>query len=592
MISPHQFYLDEAVKYHAKIVAIKRLLFFIGVIRLMFFIGFLLCIYFGISRYSTLFTVIAILCFIAFLVFIKINDRLSDRKNLFEQYHFIAQNEIGIIEDKPNNYSDGTVYKSNERFYDDLDIFGESSLYHFINRTGTMQGADALANLLKNPLINVDSILEQQQAVKTYAPQIAVRTNVMAQALSNNNIPLNLDDITVWAKQPTVMLMNKWLAFARLLFPVVSVITLIFCISISNYYPLVLVAIVAWMHVGYYSKYIQQQHQLISKKSELLTQYAAIMGAYEKVIADDSSILVYYKNLARKAHEEIKQLAKLTNLLDQRMNVLINFFLNSFIIYDIQCVRSLEKWKQKNNAALPEWIYAIGQIELLTSLANLAYNHPTYIYPAIGNNDVTINATDLGHPLIKPGENVTNSISIKPNERLLLITGSNMSGKTTFLRTLGTNVVLAQCGAPVYATSFTFMPMHILSSIRISDSLHEHTSYFMAELKRLQEIIFTVATGEQCLILIDEILRGTNSEDKFHGSAAFIKKLIQFNSLTLFATHDLALSNLENEHPNQITNYCFESIIENDTLSFDYRILKGIAQNKNATFLMKQMNII
>ena len=167
-----------------------------------------------------------------------------------------------------------------------------------------------------------------------------------------------------------------------------------------------------------------------------------------------------------------------------------------------------------------------------------------------------------------------------------------MSGKTTFLRTIGVNLLLAQCGAPVCATSFSFSPMKLLSSIRISDSLQENTSYFMAELKRLQQIIIELETNEPALVLIDEILRGTNSEDKTHGSEQFIRRLLQYQCVCLFATHDLTLGKLEDEMPALISNYCFESTIKDDELYFDYTLQKGIAKNKNASFLMEKMDII
>lgn len=164
--------------------------------------------------------------------------------------------------------------------------------------------------------------------------------------------------------------------------------------------------------------------------------------------------------------------------------------------------------------------------------------------------------------------------------------------KTTFLRTLGINLILAQCGAPVCALNFVFTPMKILTSIRVNDSLQEHTSYFMAELKRLQLIIQQLQQGIPALVLIDEILRGTNSEDKTHGSEQFILQLIRYNCITLFATHDLTLASLENDHKGVISNCCFESIIQNNTLYFDYKLQHGVAKNKNASFLMKQMGII
>jgi DNA mismatch repair ATPase MutS len=199
----------------------------------------------------------------------------------------------------------------------------------------------------------------------------------------------------------------------------------------------------------------------------------------------------------------------------------------------------------------------------------------------------------MAHPLIPAEGRVANDCSFGENEKLVLVTGSNMSGKTTFLRTLGINLVLAQCGAPVCATAFSFTPMVIRGSIRVSDSLQEQTSYFMAELKRLQQIIhFLQQQTTPVLILIDEILRGTNSEDKTYGSEQFIKKLIRYRCLTLFATHDLTLSRLEEDLPGQVSNYCFESTIRNGELLFDYTLQRGVAKNKNASFLMEKMEII
>ena len=166
-----------------------------------------------------------------------------------------------------------------------------------------------------------------------------------------------------------------------------------------------------------------------------------------------------------------------------------------------------------------------------------------------------------------------------------------MSGKTTFLRTVGVNLLLGEMGAPVCASFMSFTPMHILSAIRVNDSLQDHTSYFMAELKKLHAIIKYLSTGQKALVLVDEILRGTNSDDKTHGSEQFIQKIMTYNCLTLFATHDLSLSTLEHKNPG-IANCCFESNIEYGELSFDYTLRPGVAKNKNASFLMKKMEII
>jgi DNA mismatch repair ATPase MutS len=262
-------------------------------------------------------------------------------------------------------------------------------------------------------------------------------------------------------------------------------------------------------------------------------------------------------------------------------------------VYNLNGVIVLEKWKALNRESFPEWIDVVGRIECLNSLASFAFNHPEYHYPSpAAGQDLYITATQLAHPLIPAAENVSNDFSIGRNERLILVTGSNMSGKTTFLRTIGVNLLLAQCGAPVCAAAFSFTPMNLLTSLRVSDSLQEHTSYFMAELKKLQQIIHRLRSGGPALVLIDEILRGTNSEDKTYGSEQFIRKLLQYRCLALFATHDLSLGKLEEDQPGVISNYCFESVIEKDELHFNYQLQRGIARNRNASFLMQKMEII
>jgi DNA mismatch repair ATPase MutS len=254
---------------------------------------------------------------------------------------------------------------------------------------------------------------------------------------------------------------------------------------------------------------------------------------------------------------------------------------------------ALEKWKETYKGSFHEWIDAVGNIESLNSLASLAFNNPGFITPTpVRSQELQIAAANLAHPLIPAAERVANDCTIGKAQRLILVTGSNMSGKTTFLRTMGVNLLLAQCGAPVCATDFSFTPMQLLTSLRVSDSLQEHTSYFMAELKKLQRIIHHLREGIPSLVLIDEILRGTNSEDKTYGSEQFIRKLLQYPCLSFFASHDLSLGSLEKEMPGLVSNYCFESVIQGDELHFDYRLRQGIARNRNASFLMKKMDII
>ena len=587
----HELYNVLIDKYSLNISRYKKQFFVVATIRLVVFVGLLSCIYFLLKSGNFYWAVTALAALTGFLFLVKQSAKITTQKQLNENLLFINQNEWNIINGLPNQFYNGSTEESGDHYYTDLDIFGANSLYHLLNRASTVSGKLALATLLKNSYTDQQKIAATQDAVKVLAKQQQARQHICAQALAIKEYD-NAGPLLVWVSEPGKVYNNKYLQAVSYVLPVVNFITFLISMYVGQYSLLSLSVLISWLHVGYISKYVTAQSIQLGKKQEMLQAYASILKEWNKVNVMGSSHLLQLQQQTQQANLAIQKLSRLVNLLDQRLNVLVNIFLNSFLLYDIHCITSLEKWKKDNHSRLPVWIDCVGQVECLVSLSSYAFNHPENIYPAISDQKVCIEATNLYHPLISMAENVGNDVSIGINNKILLITGSNMSGKTTYLRTVGINTLMAQCGLPVCASSFHFYPVNIYSSIRITDSLQEHTSYFMAELKRLQQIIQSIQNGEPGLILIDEILRGTNSDDKYHGSEQFVKKLVQYNSLALFATHDLKLSDLENQYPGVIANYCFESTISNDELFFDYKILPGVAKNKNASFLMKKMGII
>jgi DNA mismatch repair ATPase MutS len=394
---------------------------------------------------------------------------------------------------------------------------------------------------------------------------------------------------------PSELHLKKWPLVVRWILPVINLIALYYFIANDTgyyYLPILITGGCSWLVLAFFSKYINGQHVLISKKEQVLDQYKSILSVFNSIDAKFSALLKNLHVASEDAVHAIHSLARLSQAFDQRLNLVISLFGNTIFLYDLHTMVLLEKWKAKYKDHFARWIDCVGNIEYLNSLACFAYNNSNYVYPEVRTGKSVIETKQVAHPLIAEEKRIANDFILGENEQIQLITGSNMSGKTTFLRTIGVNLLLAQCGAPVCAASFLFTPMQLLSSIRISDSLQENTSYFMAELKRLHEIILELQTGKSALVLIDEILRGTNSEDKTHGSEQFIRKLLQYHCICLFATHDLTLGKLEQEMPMRVSNYCFESTIRDNELFFDYTLQKGIAKNKNASFLMKKMDII
>jgi len=240
---------------------------------------------------------------------------------------------------------------------------------------------------------------------------------------------------------------------------------------------------------------------------------------------------------------------------------------------------------------LPQWFEVIAEMDALVSLANSNYNHPRWITPKVSQSGYIFNAEDLGHPLIDESRCVSNSFQLTNQEQITIITGANMAGKSTFLRTVGVNLILASNGCKVCAESFEFSPIRIYTNMRTSDNLMNDESYFYAELLRLQSMLTLLRSGENLFVIIDEMLKGTNSVDKLNGSKELIHQLISLNTHGIVATHDLGLTELAQNIP-AIKNQCFEVQLHNDELNFDYKLTNGVTRTMNATFLMKKMGII
>lgn len=592
MQTPAAYYEERIKQLNTEQESVKQRSVVVAIARLAIFLALAWCVWHWIQEGGLNYKLLTGAFLVLFVVFIRLALNLSDRKKLLEQLLFLNRNELDVLQYKPSQFDHGAAFGS-DGYTGDLDIFGPNSLYHLLNRTTTQHGSQALAHLLKQSLLDKQMIEAQQEAVRTLSNQPELRQLIVANGLQHRETEGNLHDVDSWLKTPPILHGKQWVNLVRWLIPAFTIGAFTFYLYTDNYRLLIAVALLSWIILGLFIKEINKQHVLLGKKQSILEQYAAILQLFSTASKGNSQLLQQQQDTAVEAHQAIKKLSRLAGLFDQRVNMLVGIFLNSFFVFDLQCLWRLESWKTANKDRFAHWIDCVGIIETLNSLATFAYNNPAYHWPTVQDNGLSIAGKAIAHPLIPAKECVANDYTMGATERLALVTGSNMSGKTTFLRTVGVNLLLAQCGAPVSAQSFAFTPMNLLTSIRVSDSLQEHTSYFMAELKRLKQIIqYLQQNKAPALVLIDEILRGTNSEDKTHGSEQFIKKLLQYHCLTMFATHDLSLSILEQELPGQLSNYCFESIIRDGELIFDYTLQRGVAKNRNASFLMQKMEII
>ncbi|MFN8843691.1 MAG: MutS-related protein [Chryseotalea sp.] len=476
-------------------------------------------------------------------------------------------------------------------YRDDLDIIGKHSLFHYINRSGTISGANRVASLLLFGLEDESKLIPQQQFYKAWESDVEARQAFQTEALLSNEKKDDRAAIERWINQTEIFKHRSVLSFLRFVLPLLTIASIVgTALGILPLGIVLLFILINWSITGFYFKSVSLFHQEISEKGKLLFRYASLLSIIQRKQFEDKKGKALQEQ-CKAASIQLKKLSTLLEWFDARLNLAASFFLNTLFLYDIQFVYAIEKWKQKYKHNLPNWLSAATETEAAITFATLSFNHPQFVTPTVSDN-VTFQLQEVAHPLLANQHVVANSLSFIQSQALALVTGANMAGKSTFLRAIGVNFILAKSGANVFAKAFHFPWITLRTGMRTNDSLHDHQSYFYAELYRLKDIIETLQQGIPQLILLDEILKGTNSNDKLFGSQALIKQLINLPALSLIATHDVALGEMQTHYPNKIQNVHFEPSIVGDELHFDYRLKPGIAEKMNATFLMKKMGII
>ncbi len=521
---------------------------------------------------------VLILCLIILAV---THSRLIEQLKHTENRITILQNELDCIGFNPKTYGNGEQHKRLLPFADDLDLFGNKSLFHLINRCSTTGGEKILAKSLIEGKPSIENVKEMQEAVKEMAAQTDLRIESLTTLRGIKDIEhTKSHDIKD----------DKFLRISQLAYPPILATSIAAFVVTGSFAAIIICLAAAWAIAYHYNQIAEQ----CAKETESLHAQLSVFGKIAEnlnSISFKSPLINKMKLVQRQSAYETKRLASINKGFERRENILWLSISNLLFLNDLHLIRRYSNWKSNNDKNIGVWIDSLSELEALLSCACFAANNQEYAYPEF-TEELCLEGKNLRHPLLNKDIAIGNDVSLCKSPRFMLITGSNMSGKSTWLRTLGTNTIMAQAGMPVCADSMTISMMKVLSSLRQSDSLSESTSLFMNELNELNHILKTIDNGTICLILLDEILRGTNSDDKYTGSKAFANKLTQYNSITVMATHDLKLGELEKTKPDTFTNYCFESRVENDKLLFDYRIRRGIATNRNATWIMKNMGII
>jgi len=537
---------------------------------------------------------LGILVVIAFGLIIKYHLSVRWKSAFIKEQIAVNEEEINFLKGDVSSFDNGTSFIQPDHPYSyDLDFFGEQSFYQSLNRVNTVTGKENLAKTLLHILPNAE-ILKKQAAIKELAGQLEWRQRFAALARMNPDSEESRKDLLVWSKLPATLISKPVRALSFIL-PTATLLCFVYYLVFSSSTVGNISGLLFLLNLGVlgiYSQAIKRELIDTTKIEQVLKQYAFLLVEIEQSDFKSNLLQSLQQKLfvnRQKASTAIHRLALLFGRMEHVANVFASPILNGSILFHLHVLHHLAFWRKNHAGEIEVWLNTIGEMETLCSLANFSYNNPAFVFPELNENQ-QINLEDLGHPLLDKNEAITNSIDFRLN-RFFILTGSNMSGKSTFLRTVGVNMILAGIGAPVFASKALVHPLPVHVSMRLSDSLTDSESYFYAEVKRLKGIMEELDKGP-CFILLDEILRGTNSDDKRNGTIEVIRKMADKRAIGGIATHDLEVCNTAEEYPEILVNKRFEVEIVNDELVFDYKLRDGICQNKSASFIMKKMGVI
>ncbi|WP_418669366.1 MutS-related protein [Bacteroides sp.] len=595
-MNPENHYTERLSLTEGQLQQVKKQIFRISMLRLALFIAGIAGLYFFFNQ-TTLLIICICLTFLPLFILVKIHNRFFIRKEWLETQARIIQEELQALSGDYSSFEDGKEYVNPEHPYSfDLDIFGRRSLFQSINRTCTFFGKNRLAKWLQNHLHEKTSIEKRQEMVREISEHTLFREQFRVAGLVHHGQSSDGEKIQAWSQSPAQYLHAGWVKAFIWGVPVINSLLLITSLAGWTSFSWLGLSFGIFLVLSFgiikRATYIQETY---GKQLKSLNGYArliALAKAENWKSAGMQELMERFNLNGQSPIQALQQLSKELDRLDLRNNQFLYVLLEGSIFFQLQEIVRIERWKARYGQHISKWLETVGELDALCSLGTFAYNHPQYTYPELTEKPFCFLATQMGHPLMPASQCVKNDATIPSRPFFLIITGANMAGKSTYLRTIGVNYLLACIGAPVCCERLKLYPNQLITSLRTSDSLSDNESYFFAELKRLKRIIDLLNQGQQLFIILDEILKGTNSMDKQKGSFDLIRQFMQLKANGIIATHDLLLGSLIKQFPEEIRNYCFEADIKDNELTFSYKLREGVAQNMNACFLMKKMGII
>ncbi|MDO5516516.1 MAG: DNA mismatch repair protein MutS [Clostridium sp.] len=542
---------------------------------------------------STLFIINILIMAALFLALVFYHDKLYMEKK--RNGIIIDINEEGLkrINGEFKKFKDNGAEFLDEKhsFINDLDVFGDSSLFQFMNTTISKGGRLLLAKVLKREIkFNKEEILERQEAVQELSKKVSWRQQIIAEGRLQRSKDIDLERFIEWGNEEKSGSSSILRIIAAGIFVAVTWICILMSsIGILPMSFILLLLTVDYVAVKIIASPIEEDIKFFESIKENIAVYNSILTMIDEEEFNSSLLRGLSMKLKSNNLSCRKEMQKLNNIMawlgDSSKNMAY-MLINILFFSDIYIMKRLEKWRAQNGEELKNWMDVLHEIDALCSISNLPFEHEEWSYPVIYTEN-TIECIGISHPLIGKSA-VKNNFSLQNKQKAALITGSNMSGKSTFLRTIGINLLLAYIGAPVSAEKLTCGIMDIYTCMRTKDNLEENISSFYAEILRIKLLIEACRRGEKVFFLLDEIFKGTNSKDRHIGATVLIKQLIEYGGSGLVSTHDLELCDLESE---TITNYNFSEFYEDDKIKFDYILRRGKSTTQNAIHLMKLAGI-
>lgn len=582
------FYTSQREKHQLELQKVKKRLGLLATLRLAVFVALALGIYL-LWGTSSIFVLLPI--GIALFLYLVIRfSNVKRHKEYLQRLISINTTELEILARRYQDLPDGKEFlKPDHPYAQDLDLFGRGSFYQYTNRTTLPQGREVFSGLLLDGYPK--DIIKKQEAIQELSQLPEWRQHFSA--LAGETQPKIAPGLVSDWMQSHKSFMPKWAGTVPPIFALLSI--LMIGLAFMGLIPesLVLVWYVLGLGVvGRYAKKIIEFTAKVSEAQETIQQHQRLISELEEHTFSSELLQELQKKLevkGEKTSKILKRFSQSTTMLEQQFNLIVSFFGQGLGLYSLYYAYGVESWIKKYGDAVEGWFSAIAQFDAYITLGTYAFNHTDHSYPTITHGDIVMSAKEVGHPLVDPKKNILNDFEIGKG-RFCIVTGANMAGKSTFLRAVGLQIVMANMGLPVKGKEVLYNPVRLLTSMRSSDSLADETSYFYAELKRLKYIVEELEKDD-CFVILDEILKGTNSVDKAEGSKKFVERLVRNGSTGMVATHDLSLCTLAEQLP-EVENRYFDAQIVNGELFFDYKFKEGVCQNMNASFLLRNMGIV